>query len=141
VAAVARYLADKSALSRLPKPTVAARLEPLLESGLVATCPVVELEVGFSARSPDEYSEIVQDRAAGYEMLPMDDWVWRRALEVQALLAAAGQLRSVPIPDLLVAATAERHGVTVLHYDEDYERIAALTAQPTEWVVPRGSVS
>jgi predicted nucleic acid-binding protein len=102
VAAVARYLADKSALSRLPTPTVAARLEPLLESGLVAR---------------------------------------RRALEVQTLLAAAGQLRSVPIPDLLVAATAERHGVTALHYDEDYERIAALTAQPTEWVVPRGSVS
>jgi predicted nucleic acid-binding protein len=113
----------------------------LLESGIVGTCAVVELEVGFSARSPGEYNEVMRDRVAGYEMLPMDDWVWQRALDVQARLAAAGQLRSVPIQDLLIAATAERHRVTLLHYDEDYERIAAVTGQATEWVVPRDSVS
>jgi predicted nucleic acid-binding protein len=141
VAPVARYLVDKSALARLQRPSVAARLEPLLEAGVVATCAVVELEVGFSARSARDYAETMRDRAVGYLMLPMDDWVWQRALDVQARLAAEGQMRSVPIPDLLIAATAERHRVTVLHYDEDYERIAAITGQPTEWVVARGSVS
>jgi len=44
------------------------------------------------------------------------------------------------IPDLLIAATAERHGATVLHNDKDYDLIAEVTGQPAEWVVPRGSV-
>ena len=67
--------------------------------------------------------------------------MWRRALQVQALLAEQGALhhRSVKIPDLLVAASAEAAGDVVLHYDEDFDRIAAVTGQPTEWVVPRGS--
>lgn len=46
--------------------------------------------------------------------------------------------RSVKIPDLLVAATAELAGLTVLHYDEDYERVGAATGQSTEWIVERG---
>jgi hypothetical protein len=29
--------------------------------------------------------------------------------------------------------------LTVLHYDGDYDMIAKVTGQPTEWVVPRGS--
>jgi predicted nucleic acid-binding protein len=60
-----------------------------------------------------------------------------RALEVQARLAATPQHRSVPLPDLLVAACAESAGLTVLHYDA----IAAITGEPTRWVVPRGSVA
>jgi predicted nucleic acid-binding protein len=65
-----------------------------------------------------------------------------RALEVQRLLAHKAGLhhRSVKIPDLLVAATAELAALTVLHYDEDYERVAAITGQNMEWVVERGSI-
>lgn len=48
--------------------------------------------------------------------------------------------RAVGIPDLLIAAVARRHGVTVLHYDRDFELVATVTGQPTEWVVPSGSV-
>ena len=63
-------------------------------------------------------------------------------LEVQLLLAHEAGLhhRSVKIPDLLVAATAELAGLTVLHYDEDYERLAAVTGQSAEWIVKRGSI-
>ncbi len=32
------------------------------------------------------------------------------------------------------------NGATILHYDADYDRIAAVTGQPTEWVAPRGSL-
>ena len=46
----------------------------------------------------------------------------------------------MPIQDLMIAAAAEAHGLTVLHYDADFDRIAKVTRQPTEWVVPRGSV-
>jgi predicted nucleic acid-binding protein len=45
----------------------------------------------------------------------------------------------VKIPDLLIAATAEKAGLTVLHYDRDYDRIAEVTGQPTEWVVEAGA--
>ncbi|MFJ9771044.1 type II toxin-antitoxin system VapB family antitoxin [Kitasatospora sp. NPDC101157] len=62
-----------------------------------------------------------------------------RAIEVQALLTAAGNRRALSVADLVIAATAERHGATVLHYDDDYDMIAAVTGQPTEWVVPQGT--
>lgn len=65
--------------------------------------------------------------------------IFQRAIEVQGELARLGQHR-LPIPDLIVAAAAEAAGLTVLHYDADFDRIAAITGQPVEWVVPRGSV-
>jgi predicted nucleic acid-binding protein len=138
--AVARYLADKSALARLSHEAVARRLGPLLEAGLVAICAIVELEVLFSTRNHDEYEAVQQDRQMGYEWLPMPDEVWDRVLEVQSELSRRGRLRSAKIPDLLLAATAERHGVAVIHYDSDFDRIAEITGQPTEWVVPAGTV-
>ena len=71
----------------------------------------------------------------------MTEAVVDRALAVQALLAARSQHRAVPLPDLLVAACAESAELTVLHYDADFERIAALTGQPVQWVLPRGSIA
>ena len=49
--------------------------------------------------------------------------------------------RMVKIPDLIIAAVAMRHSVTVLHYDADYEAIAQITGQPVRWLVPSGSLS
>lgn len=138
--AVARFLADKSALARMPHEPVARRLRPLLEAGLVATCAVVELEVLFSTRNHDEYEAASNDRRTGYDWLPLPDEVWDRALDIQRDLSRRGQLRSVSIPDLLIAATAERHALIVIHYDSDFDRIAEITGQPTEWVVPAGTV-
>ena len=57
-----------------------------------------------------------------------------------ALAEHRGQMRAVGLPDLLVAAVAERHRVTVLHYDKAFDLIAAVTGQPTTWVVAPGSV-
>ena len=66
---------------------------------------------------------------------------WRRARDVHRELAGqrAGQQRSVRIPDLLVAAVGQRSGVPIAHCDEDYDRIAAPTGQPTRWVLLRGT--
>ncbi len=63
-------------------------------------------------------------------------------LVVHRLLAGtgAGHQRSVSVPGLVIAAVAERHGAELVHYDADYDRIAAITGQPARWVVPRGSV-
>ena len=140
MAVIARYLADTSALARMRHPAVAEQLAPLIQAGLVATCPVIDLEVLFSARTPAEYVQVREDRSRAYEYLPVDERVWRRAEAVQAVLAQRSQLRSVGIPDLLIAAVAYLHRIPVLHYDADFEHVAAVTEQDVRWVVPRGSV-
>ncbi len=140
MAAVARYLADTSALARLHHPEVAAVLAPLIESGVVATCGVIEFELGWATRSSAEFDQVRADRDAGYEWLATHDEDWRRALDVQAALWRGGRIRAVGLPDLLIAAVAKRERVTVLHYDGDYELIAQVTGQPVQWVVPRGTV-
>jgi len=140
VAAVATHLADTSALARLRHEPVAAVLGPMIEAGLIATCGVIEFELGWAARSSSEFDELRADRDAGYEWLPAQNEDWRRALDVQADLWRSGQIRAVGFPDLLIAAVAERERVTVLHYDSDYDLIAKVTAQPVQWVVPRGTV-
>lgn len=140
MAAVARYLADTSALARLRHPAVAAVLAPLIEAGVVGTCGVIDFELGWATRSSAEFDELRIDRTTGYEWLATHDQDWRRALDVQASLWRGGCMRAVGFPDLLVAAVAEREQVTVLHYDGDYELIAQVTSQPTQWVTPRGTV-
>ena len=67
--------------------------------------------------------------------------VWRRAREVQLLLATQGDHRRVPPADLLIAASAELADVPLLHYDRDYERIAAVTGQRAAWFVPDGDLA
>jgi predicted nucleic acid-binding protein len=140
VAAVASYLADTSALARLHHPPVAVVLAPLIEAGVVATCGVIEFELGWATRSSAEFDQLRTDRDAGYEWLATRDEDWRRALDVQASLWRSGRMRAVGLPDLLIAAVAERERVTVVHYDSDYDIIAQVTGQPTQWVVPRGTV-
>jgi predicted nucleic acid-binding protein len=120
------------------RPAVREAIEPLIERGFVGTCPIVDLEILYSARNGPEHDEYRDDRLA-FEYFPLTDEIAQRAIEVQNLLAQSAQHRSVSIPDLIIAATAERFGLTVLHYDDDYNRIAEITAQPVEWVVPRGT--
>ncbi len=140
MAAVARYIADKSALARLHLPAVAGVLAPLIEAGLVATCAMIEFEVLWSTRNSSEFDEVRNDRSIGYEWLSIEDSDWSRSIEVQRELWHSGAIRSVPLPDLLIAAVAERHRVVVVHYDADYDRIAEITGQQTQWIVPRGSL-
>ena len=140
MAAVATHLADTSALARLHRPPVAAVLSPLIDAGLIATCGVVEFELGWATRSSAEFDLVRADRAAGYEWLATHDEDWHRALEVQGALWRGGRIRAVGFPDLLIAAVAEREQVTLVHYDGDYDLIAEVTVQPMQWVVPRGTV-
>lgn len=136
----ARYLADKSALARVFIPEVEQVIAPLLNDGELATCGIVDLEMCFSARNHRDLLELIALREASYERLPIRDEDFARAVEVMAELAKKSQHRGVTIPDLLICAVAERTGHVVLHYDSDFDRIAAVTGQDAEWVVPRGSV-
>jgi predicted nucleic acid-binding protein len=138
---LATYLADKSALTRREtRPEVRQVIEPLLLSGAIATCGIVDLELLYSASSPAVYATLATSLRA-LPRVPVTETIVDRALEVQARLAKRSQHRAVPLPDLIVAACAESAGLTVLHYDGDYDRIAGITGQPTQWVPSRGSVA
>jgi predicted nucleic acid-binding protein len=136
---LATYLADKSALARAHHPAVASRLGPLFIGGEVSTCGIVDLELLFSARGSSGYLAILADRRS-MPRAEVGEAGIERGIEIQAALARKGQHRGVTIPDLLIAAAAEAAGLTVLHYDSDFDRIAEITGQPTEWIVPQGSV-
>ena len=133
----ATYLADKSALARFPVAAVARRLRPLMEEGLVATCAIVDLEVLYSSRSLADYEEILEERRS-LDDAPITPEVMSRAIGLQHALAGRGQHR-LPIPDLVISAAAQVAGLVVLHYDADFERIAAAGGAPQEWVVPQGT--
>ena len=136
-----KFLADKSALARLPtRPEVRTALEPLLLEGALATCGIVDLEMLYSASSRASY-RATASALAGMPRAPVDEQCVQRALAVQAMLAERSQHRAVALPDLLIAACAENAGLTVLHYDADVERIAKVTRQRVQWIVPRGTVS
>lgn len=113
---------------------------PAVLSGQVGVSIATELEVGFSARSTADYRLMrttVMDRLLAVSIPFRAE---QRAREVQAALVERGEHRSAGVADLLIAATAEIEGLTVLHYDADFDLIASVTGQPTEWVVPRGTV-
>jgi len=138
--APATHLLDNSVLARMAKPLVAARVEPLIVAGRAATCAITDLEQLFSARSGKEHREWREEIALRFVNVGVRQTTLDRAIEVQGLLADRAQHRAASIPDLVVAAAAEQAALTVLHYDADFELIATVTRQPTEWVVPRGSI-
>ncbi len=131
------YLLDASVLKRLGDPAVRAAVDRLVEGG-IGRASITDLEVGYSARTEAEWDRSHQILASFGRVRTTAHHV-TRALEVQRALASKSQ-RGRSVPDLLVAAAAEQSGLTVLHYDADFDRIAAVTGQSVAWVVPRGSV-
>jgi predicted nucleic acid-binding protein len=101
---------------------------------------MVTLELLRSARNGQEFDERSVELAE-LRQCPIAAREWARAIDVYRALAHQGgsHQRSVGHSDLLIAAAAESAGVELLHYDEDFERIAAITGQPTRWIAPRGS--
>ena len=132
------HLVDTSVLTRLDRSAVRTAIEPLATGGQVARAGISDLEVGFSARTAREGSQLAAALAA-FPLVETDAAHLRRARQVQRLLASRG-LRGRKVPDLLVAAAAEERGLTVLHYDADFERIGRVTGQACEWVVPAGTI-
>ena len=140
MAVIARFLIDTSAAARMRLDAIADRLEPLITGGLVATCAPLDAEALYSAKTPEEYEQVRADRRDAYEYLPTDDGHWTGAFDAQRLLARTGRHRAVGIADLLTAVLAAEHGLTVLHYDSDFETAAEVLDFEHRWVLPRGTV-
>ena len=132
------FLVDTSVLKRLGNAAVRGVIQPLAEAGQLGRAGICDLEVGYSARNADEWDQLTGALAA-FEPVETTAAHVRRALQVQRLLAASSQ-RGRKIPDLLVAAAAEHLHLAVLHYDADFDLIAEVTGQHTQWVVPSGSI-
>ncbi|MGH3545288.1 MAG: PIN domain nuclease [Mycobacteriales bacterium] len=127
------WLADKSALVRFEASPDSEEWRRRIQRGLVRVTSMTRLEIGYSARSAAE----LRSEASGPPLVAMPiqyltPAVEDRAIEVQALLADRGLHRAPSVSDLLIAATAELAGLTVVHCDKDFELIALLTDQPAE---------
>jgi predicted nucleic acid-binding protein len=118
---------------------VRRRFETLLAEGRLAGCQMSALEYLNGAPDPKGY-EIVWGALHGHRWMGVTTEAMNRALDVHRELAKTSQHRHIRLPDLIIAATAELNGATVLHYDADYDRIAAVTGQATEWVAAKGSL-
>jgi len=140
VALIARYLVDTSAAARMRHSVVAARLSPLIEAGVVATCAPLDAEAHYSARSAVEYEQIRADRRDAYECLSTEDQHWQAAFEAQRSLAGTGRHRAVGIADLLTAVLAGEHQLTLVHYDADFDIAGEVITFNRQWVAQRGSL-
>ncbi len=137
----ATWLVDTSALARLSVPEVGEVLRPLIDAGRMAVAAATVLEVGYTARSMADHEQSQRKVLQRLQFVYGSPRSERRAIEVQQALMRTGHHRAVKLPDLLVAAVAEVEGLTVMHYDADFDRIAEVTGQPTQWVVEAGTVS
>jgi predicted nucleic acid-binding protein len=127
------WLIDKSALVRLAASPDAAQWAGRVERGLVRITTVARLEVGYSARSgPDLRAGLQQPPLSSMPVEYLTPAIEDRAVEVLTLLADRGQHRAPSVPDLIIAATAELAGLTVLHLNKDFDVIAEITGQPIE---------
>ena len=131
------HLVDSSVLTRLHEPRIMEAIRPRAGRSELARAGISDLEIGYSARSAAEWDQLAEALKA-FELVETTSGHLQRARQVQRMLAAKHQ-RGRKVPDLLVAAAAEARGLALLHYDDDFDRIAAVTGQPAEWVVPAGS--
>lgn len=127
------WLIDKSALVRLGRSPDSELWAGRIERGLVRITTVTLLEVGYSARDAEDLraglrQPPVASMPVEYAAPASED----RAVDVLGLLADRGHHRAPSVPDLLIAAIAERAGLTLLHQDKDFDLIAEITGQPTE---------
>ncbi len=132
------HLLDTSVLTRLREPSIRAAIDSKAQLGELARAGISDLEIGYSARDAVEWDRLA-DAVDVFELVETTTEHVQRARQVQRLLASKHQ-RGRKVPDLLIAAAAETRSLTVLHYDADFDRIAAVTGQSCEWVVPAGSV-
>jgi len=134
------YLVDTSAQARSRHPVVRSVIAGLIVDRAAATCFTVDLEAGYSGRDLEDVRTIAERRKSLYTVLPITEAIAERAREVQLRMAARGHHRAAGVIDLVTAAVAEQHDAVILHYDADFEHIAATTGQPHLWVAPRGTL-
>lgn len=137
-------LLDNSAWARLNDPRVAPdRIQAITEwiaERVMWVSTILRLEAGHAARDRASFDEL-EDLFGSLPSAEIDRSACRRALAIQRQLVASGHHR-MPIADVLTAAVAESRGLTILHYDKDFDIILDKTdcVASAEWLAPRGTL-
>jgi predicted nucleic acid-binding protein len=127
------YVLDTSALVRLLRdPKLQGAWHDAIDAEAIASCYPQRAEFLYSARDGAEYDEIAEMFADLYPdaTVPKNAGRWISAVQYQ--MARAGHHRSASAIDLIIAATAAHHGLTVLHDDADYRIVARHAPDLTE---------
>lgn len=136
------YLIDTSAVARLfTNASVRKAWQEPITAGVVAVCDAVELEFLFSATSLADRLRKKELLAELFGWVVVPDDAWSRTHRIQQSLTEQGRHRSAGVVDLVVAVTAAANNLTILHYDRDFETVAGVTGQATQWISAPGSVS
>jgi len=138
----AAELFDTSVWAWRRRPQVDGWFSASLIDGKLAICEMVALEI-LSGAPNRQWYEQTHELLASVPWVHMGSEEWRRALEVHLLLEqqfGTNIRRGVKHTDLLIAATAEVHGLPLVHYDQDFDAIQQITGQAMHWVAPRGSL-
>lgn len=133
---------DNSSFQRGGHPAVRGEWLRAIEQGALFRSPTLELEVLYSARNAREHTELREELEA-LRPLELSGDVVAAALQAQGELALhAPGFHRLPHQDYLVAAIAAAHGLGVLHYDSDFDRIAEHSSLPFEsvWIAPTGTL-
>lgn len=127
---------DTSAWNRRTLTQVLPRWAATRDSGLLAVCPVVALELLAAAR--DERAFQALDRAL--QALPGAP-ITRAASE--RALSASRDLRGerrLPAADYLIATAATERGFAVLHYDRHFDSLCRALGIESVWIAEPGSI-
>lgn len=136
------HLLDTSAFFPLHRDArVREQWEPRIVAGLVAICPVVELEVLRSVGGRADHDRVAELLRSAYGRVPVPDGAFQQALRLQDRLAEVATRQGASAMDLLIAVTARHHKLKVLHYDRDFVTIAKASEVEAVWVAEPGSVN
>jgi predicted nucleic acid-binding protein len=125
------YLADTSMIIRLRSGReIQPRWVDAVRAGLVSVCPVVEAELMRATAGRDDRDQLRALLRELFSWHPMPDGAWRFVEQTQDALVELGQHKGPSVVDLLVAATADAWGLTVLHVDADFETIGRVRPVP-----------
>lgn len=125
------YLADTSMIIRLRRGReIQPKWVDAVRAGLVGVCPVVEAELMRATAGRADRDQLRSLLRSLFSWHPMPDGAWRFVEQTQDALVEIGQHRGPSVVDLLVAATADAWGLTVLHVDADFETIGRVRAVP-----------
>lgn len=133
-----RTLLDTSVLARAQQPLVTEQMRNLAFHGRLRTCRMVDLDYAYIARAKD-ITTVINGRRRVQDV-PIRPDTMEHALDIMEALAEAGFHRGAKPADCVIAACALESGLTLLHYDSNFDRIAAVTGLDAEWVAPPGSL-
>ena len=124
------FLADTSALIRFYRGQTSPGWDETVTAGLVGLCEPVRQEYLRAVGGRADYYEADAVLHETFPYYGVPDQIWQQTAQLQRDLADRSWHQSASPVDLIVAATAAHHKLTVLHADRDFEAIAHITGQP-----------